>query len=283
MSQHDENRRCFWAYRKMHLFFLVLSSLILVCWAPSAQAERAGDDRLSRVQGAGILRVCIWPEYYGISYRDPRTLALSGVDHDMALALGDDLGVAVRFYDSNFARLATDLADDRCDVAMFGIGIIPGRKPLMDFTTPHLQSDIFAVTTLSNRRVREWEDIDREGNIVVVARGTLHETVMAERLRLAELQVVDSPFAREQEVHSGRADVFMTDFPYGQRFMAGARWARLIEPPEPFHISQYAYAVKPGQPVWLERLNVFVEQVKQDGRLAEAAERNHLLPMILGR
>ncbi len=44
----------------------------------------AQSSRLDRVLGARELRVCIWPDYYGISYRDPRTQQLSGMDIDLA-------------------------------------------------------------------------------------------------------------------------------------------------------------------------------------------------------
>ena len=41
-------------------------------------------DRLARIQASGQVQVCIWPDYYGISLRDPRTLQLSGIDVDLA-------------------------------------------------------------------------------------------------------------------------------------------------------------------------------------------------------
>jgi len=85
----------------------------------------AADGRLERVLTEKKLRVCVWPDYYGISYRNPKTQALSGIDIDMAKALGNDLGVVVEFVDSSFARLIADVTGDRCDVAMFAIGINP--------------------------------------------------------------------------------------------------------------------------------------------------------------
>ena len=76
-------------------------------------------DRLARIQASGQVLVCIWPDYYGISLRDPRTLQLSGIDVDLAHELAHELGVAVQFVDSSFARLEADVLQERCDVAMF--------------------------------------------------------------------------------------------------------------------------------------------------------------------
>jgi cyclohexadienyl dehydratase len=244
-------------------------------------ASYAQPDHLGRIRSVGEVRVCIWPEYYGISFRNPLTQELAGLDVDMARELGQDLGVRVRFVDSSFGRLIDDLANDRCDVAMFGIGITPARQQKLRFTRPHLRSDVYGITTRSNRRVRFWEDIDKPGRVVAVAKGTLHETVMGEKLQAAKLLVMDTAQARELEVESGRADVFMTDYPYSRRMLESTDWARLVSPPSPFHLTSYAYAMQPGDDVWYARLERFVGDVKRDGRLASAAQRHKLLPIIV--
>ena len=179
----------------------------------------AAEGRLERIRGSGQVQVCIWPDYYGISYRDPRTQALSGIDIDLAQALGRELGVAVQFVDSSFARLVPDLQEGRCDVAMFAIGITPQRQQRVRFTQPYLASDVLAITARSNRKIRSWDDIDQPGVVVAVAKGMLQEPLMRERLKHALLITPDTPHAREQEVQAGRADVFMADFPYTHRML----------------------------------------------------------------
>jgi ABC-type amino acid transport substrate-binding protein len=236
--------------------------------------------RLDTVKVAKVVRVCIWPDYFSITYRNPKTQQLTGIDIDMAVELGKDLGVAVEFVDSSFAKLVDDVTQDRCDVAMFAVGITPQRATKLRFTAPHLSSDIYAITTQTNRRIKGWDDIDKPGAVVAVAKGTLHEGVMKDKLKAARLLVLDTPFAREQEVQSGRADVFMTDYPYSQRFLANADWARLVSPPGTYHLTPYAYAVKPGDDRWYARLERFVSDVKSDGRLMAAAKRHKLDPIV---
>ena len=243
-----------------------------------AHAQSPHLERIARTQ---TVRVCIWPDYYGISYRNPRTQRLAGIDTDLALELGKYLDVTVLFVDSAFARLTDDLLADRCDVAMFAIGITPSRLEKLRFTRPHLQSDIYAITTQANRRIRSWDDIDRPGVQVVVARGTLHEPIMRERLKEATLVVLDTPHAREQEVESGRADVFMTDFPYSRKMLDTADWARLIKPNGTYAITPYAWAVAPGDERWLAKLDEFMALIKRDGRLLDAARRYGLDPIIV--
>lgn len=245
--------------------------------APPAAAA----DRLGRVAKSGVLQVCIWPEYYGISWRDPATQQLSGLDVEMARELARDLQVRAQFVDSSFARLIDDLEADRCDIAMFAIGITPARAERLRFARPHLQSDIYAITTKANRKIRQWEDIDRPGVVVAVAKGTYHEPVMRDKLKAATLKVVDTPHAREQEVESGRADVFMTDYPFSRRMLDNAEWARLISPGTAYHLTAYAYAMASGDDRFLARIDQFVSDVKRDGRLSAAAARFRLDPIVL--
>jgi ABC-type amino acid transport substrate-binding protein len=258
---------------------LAFFSLSLVLPVLSSAAP-ATPSHLDRVLANKEVRVCIWPDYYSITYRNPKTQQLSGIDIDLAQALGKDLGVSVRFVDSSFAKLIEDVTRDHCDVAMFAIGVTPIRAKSLAFTQPHLASDIYAITSKANRRIKRWDDIDRKGSIVAVAKGTLHEPIMKEKLKAAQLMVLDTPFAREQEVASGRADVFMTDFPYSQRFLANNDWAKLISPPHKYHVTPYAYAMQPGDSAWHDRLDRFVRDIKQDGRLMNAAKRYRLDTII---
>lgn len=246
----------------------------------AAGALAAEPDRLARIQSAKALRVCIWPDYYGISFRNPKTLQLAGIDIDNARALAKDLGVEVQFVDSSFAKLIEDVTSDRCDIAMFAIGITPARKEKLRFTEPHLASDIYAIATKANRRIQSWADVDKAGTVVAVAKGTLHEGVMKEKLKAAELRVLDSPHAREQEVQSGRADVFMTDFPFSRRMLDNSDWARLVAPPTTYHITPYAWAMKPGDERFHARVEKFLVDIKRDGRLLAAAKRYGLDPIV---
>jgi len=239
-------------------------------------STHADTSRLDEILAAERLRVCIWPDYYSISYRDPRSQELSGVDIFLARELAKDLAVDVVFVDSSFASVVGDVRSERCDVAMFAIGITSERQKHLSFTEPHLMSDVLAITTRNNRAIRSWGDLDQPGNVVAVARGTLHESLMRERLQHAELIALDSPHARELEVISGRADAFITDLPYSIRMLETTDWARSVEPPDTYHVSYYAWALKPGDPQWQARLDAFMHAIKKDGRLLDAARKHGL-------
>lgn len=250
--------------------------LLFALLTPAAQAQH-----LERVRQSQQLRVCIWPEYYGISYRSPKTGQLSGIDIELAGELASDLGVRLQFVESSFERLIEDIEQDRCDVAMFAIGVAPDRQARLAFSQTYLQADIYGVTTRASRTIRQWSDIDRPGVRVAVQAGTYMEPVMSRHLKHATLVVVRPPLTREQELEAGRVDVFMADYPYSLKLIENADWARRVAPPHAFHVLPRAYAVAQNDEAWLRRVDAFVGQVKQDGRLERAARRAGLAELVL--
>jgi ABC-type amino acid transport substrate-binding protein len=240
----------------------------------------AADGRLQKIAEREQLRVCSWPDYYAISFRNPRTGALEGLDAELAQAFADDLGVRLMVVESSFPRFIEDLLADRCDIGMFAIGATPARAQLVAFSDPYLRSGIYAVTTQTNDGIRRWEDLDRAGNIVAVQKDTYMDGYARSAMKAAHIVAVNRPQEREEEVQSGRADAFLTDYPYGQRMLAFHPWARLIVPDVPVQPTPYAYAVAPGDVAWLERVNSFVAAIKADGRLESIAARYNLTPIV---
>jgi len=259
----------------MTFFKIVVTFLVL--YGTSLHAQ---NDKLDNIIEANKLKVCVWPNYYGISYLDHRTQKLVGIDSDLAKELAKDLKVNLEFVPSSFATLTSDVTNDKCDIAMFAIGNTKLRREKMRFTTPHLSSDIYAITTKSNRKIKNWDDIDKKGIVVAVAKGTYHEPVMKKKLQHAKLLVVNSYKAREQEVQAGRADVFMTDYPFGKRMLATTDWAKLILPKTVYHMTPYAWAMDYGNDKFFNRVEKFVSDIKKDGRLLNLARKNGLEPIV---
>jgi ABC-type amino acid transport substrate-binding protein len=238
-------------------------------------------ERAEKIRVAGEIKVCIWPDYFAISYRNPRTHRLEGIDIDMARELAKSMNVKLTFVESSFSQLVENMGNDACDIAMHAIGVRDDRKPFMEFSQPYLASGIYAVGTKDNVQLDSWDKIDRDGVVVVVQKGTYMEPVVKARFKYADVSVVDSFKAREQEVLSGRADVFMGDYPYGKRMVALTSWAVLLAPDKPFAKTNYAYAVPKGETDWLKEVDAFLLKMKTSGKLAEYAEKNGLTEILV--
>jgi ABC-type amino acid transport substrate-binding protein len=244
----------------------------------SASAEMS---RLERVLSNNELRACIWPEYYSITYRNPKTRELSGIDIAITQDLAKELGVKLRYVDSNFSQLFEALEQNRCDIATHAVGITPERLGKLQFSQPYLRSGIFAVTTPNPGSVQTWDELDRPGRVVAVAAGTLMEGVMQQTLKNAKLLRVQAPATREQEVQSGRADAFMTDYPYSLRMIDLTDWARVIPAPSALPSTDYAYAFAKGDASLIQRVDVYLTSIKKNGQLLQFAKQNKLEPIVV--
>jgi ABC-type amino acid transport substrate-binding protein len=241
----------------------------------------AGTPSLEDIKKNKLLKVCIWPDYFGISYFNTRTNTLQGIDIDLSKEFAIDLGVKLEYVHTSFANFMDDLFAEKCHIAMMGVGVTPQRAEKVKFSKPYLRSDIYAIALKANTSVNSWDDIDRAGKVVVVQKGTFMEPVLKDYLKQANLYAATKHGEREKEVESGRADVFATDYPYSQRMLQNTDWAKVIAPNRPIRQTDYAYAVRPDDTAWLHRVNQFVTQIKADGRLSVAANAHKLTPIVV--
>lgn len=258
-----------------HFIFTVLLSFFAI------SASSAKVSALDEIAELGVLKVCMWPDYFGISYRNPKTGWFQGVDIDLSQALAKDLNAKVEYVETDFSRVVSDVESGKCHIAMMGVGITPARVARVSFSDPYLKSDVYAVTTKVNRSIQRWTDLDQPGRVIAVQKGTFMEPLMLSLIKHGSVIVTTKPSEREREVESGRADAFITDYPYSQRMLINTDWARVIGPDQPVQVTYYAYAIPKGDEKWLARVNQFVRDIKMDGRLETAAKPHNLLPMVV--
>ena len=109
------------------------------------------------------------------------------------------------------------------------------------------------------------------------------QPLMARVLKQAGLLVITAPDSREDALLSGRADVFISDYPYTRRVLDLLSWAAVVLPSDPVSPISYAYAVAPGDDKWFNRIEQFVRDIKRDGRLLKAAGRYKLDAIVVNK
>ena len=65
---------------RLSRWFRHLALPLLLAGFSSLACAQAPAGHLERIKAAGELRVCIWPDYYGITFRNPKSGELSGID-----------------------------------------------------------------------------------------------------------------------------------------------------------------------------------------------------------
>lgn len=247
--------------------------------APLPASAQAVNSRLNEITKTKKLRVCQYPLYYSISFRNPKTGEIEGIDADLSKELAKELGAQLEIVESSFGTFIADLQANKCDIGMFGIGASLKRAQAVEFSKPYLITNIYAVTR-KDGPVKSWADIDKPGMKVAVTLGSYIEPFMKNYLKNAELISVAPPNSREGELVAGRVDVIMTDFPTAVKVTDEFDWAKALEPPEKLAVTPYAYVINQGDQVWLNYVNLFIDTIKLDGRLKKYADKNKLGPIV---
>ena len=260
----------------LHAAALAVAAALLI---PTPASSAEVNSRLNEITKSKKLRVCQFPLYYSISFRNPKTGVIEGIDADLAKELAKDLGAQLEIVESSFGTFIADLQANKCDIGMFALGASLQRAQAVEFSKPYLITNVYAVTR-KDGPIKSWDDIDKPGIKAAVTLGSYIEPFMKGYLKKAELISVAPPNTREGELVAGRVDVIMTDFPTAVKVTDEFDWAKSIEPPEKLAITPYAYAVPQGDQVWLNFINLFIDTIKLDGRLKKYAEKNKLGPIV---
>ena len=244
-----------------------------------AGASTAQQSRLYEVTKNKVLRVCVFPLYYSISFRDPKTGELVGIDADLSKELAKELDAKLEYVETSFGTFIADLQANKCEIGMFGVGATLKRAQAVEFSKPYLVTNIYGVTR-KDGAIKQWSDIDKKDVVVAVSLGSYIETFMQKYLKNAKLVAIAPPATREAELAARRADVIMTDFPTAIKVTDEFDWATTVLPSEKLAITPYSYVVPPGDQIWLNYINLFVDTIKLDGRLMMYAKKHKLDPIV---
>jgi cyclohexadienyl dehydratase len=256
-----------------------IAALAFALVAPSAAGAQALQSRLFEVTKSKKLRVCQFPLYYSISFRNPKTGEIEGIDADLSKELANELGAELEIVESSFGTFIADLQANKCEIGMFGVGASLKRAQAVEFSKPYLITNIYAVTR-KDGPIKSWADIDKKSVRAAVTLGSYIEPFMKSYLKNAELVSVAPPATREGELVAQRVDVIITDYPTAIKVTDEFDWAKTVIPEEKLAVTPYAYVVPQGDQIWLNYVNLFIDTIKLDGRLMKYAKKNKLDPIV---
>jgi len=256
-----------------------LCALLLAGLPVVPGAAQQLQSRLFEVTKNKKLRVCQYPLYYSISYRDPKSGEIVGIDADLAKELAKELDAKLEIVESGFATFIADLQANKCEIGMFGVGASLKRAQAVEFSKPYLVTNVYGVTR-NDSNIKTWADVDKPGVKAAVSLGSFIEPFMKGYLKNAEVVSIAPPDTREGELVARRVDIIMTDFPTAVKVTDEFDWAVTVLPNEKLAITPYAYVVPQGDQIWLNYINLFVDTIKLDGRLMKYAKKHKLDPIV---
>ena len=210
----------------MKAILAMLAAAGLAAAAMPAEAQQT-QSRLFEITKSKKLRVCQFPLYYSISFRNPKTGQIEGIDADLSKELAKELDAKLEIVETSFGTFIADLQANKCEIGMFGVGATLKRAQAVEFSKPYLITNVYAVVR-KDGKIKKWEDIDQKGIKVAVSLGSYIEPFMKDYLKNAEVVSIAPPNTREAELVAGRVDVDMTDFPTAIKVTDEFDWAAYV-------------------------------------------------------
>ena len=267
------------SFKLSGLLFTLLIALYLVgCAQQPQQTEKAApastnvrmdlieQSSLEGILQRGELRVGFESGYMPFEMTDKKG-GFVGFDIDMAKEMAKAMGVKFVPVNTAWDGIIPALTTKKFDIIMSGMTITQERNLKINFADPYI---IVGQTILLNKKlagkVNSYKDLNDPKYIVTSKLGTTGEMAVKRLIPKATYKSFETEPEAALEVVNGKADAFVYDLPYCAVFNAQQGKGKLVFLDKPFTFEPLAWAINKGDPDFLNWLNNFLRQVKNDGR-----------------
>ncbi len=258
---------------------LMTATLLVGCGGSDATAE-SGDWAYIQDKGEMII---------GITYFEPMNYEdengeLTGFETEFAKAVCEKLGVTPKFQKIDWDSKEVELNAKTIDCIWNGLTITEERQTNMDISTPYMENKQVMVTKAENADKFTSAEALKDATVVAEKKSAGEEVAQSDEFFANATYVsVDSQAKALLEVKSGTADIAVIDYVMSIGTIAnGTDYADLkVVEGKDFAQEQYGIAIRKNSTETLAKLNDAIQQVANDGKLAEIAEKYNLTDLIL--
>ena len=235
--------------------------------------ELARKSTLNDIVKRGELRVGFEAGYLPFEMADKKGNFI-GFDIDMAKEMAKAMGVKFVPVNTAWDGIIPALITKKFDIIISGMTITQERNLKVNFADPYI---IVGQTILLNKKhegqVTSYKDLNDPKYTVTSKLGTTGEQAIKRMIPKANYKSFEVESEAALEVLTGKADATIYDLPFCATFMAQQGEGNLIFLDEPFTYEPLAWAIRKGDPDFLNWLNNFLRQVKNDGRYDRIYQR----------
>ena len=167
---------------------------------------------LNNILGRDTIMIGTTGDFMPFSYKIDSSNNYLGIDIAMAKDLAKHLGVNLKFIETTWPTLMTDLMEGKFDVGMSGITITSAREKQALFSIPVYSSGKVAITRDENVSLyNSIESINRKEVKVIFNPGGTNESFARENFPKATLILNEDNITIFQKLIDKQADVMVTD------------------------------------------------------------------------
>jgi polar amino acid transport system substrate-binding protein len=234
--------------------------------ASGADIELAKESTLEDILKRGELRVGFEAGYVPFEMTD-KNGNFVGFDIDMAKEMAKAMGVKFVPVNTAWDGIIPALLSNKFDIIMSGMTVTQERNLKVNFADPYI---IVGQTILLNKKhegaVTSYRDLNDSKYTVTSKLGTTGEQAVKRYIPKANYKSFETETEAFLEVLNGKADAYVYDLPNCVYLYAQQGKGKVVFLDEPFTYEPLAWAVNKGDPDFINWLNNFLRQVKNDGR-----------------
>lgn len=236
--------------------------ILFMVMAQNAFAESTLDTILKR----GTLRVGMEAGYMPFEMRNKKG-QIVGFDVDMVKEMAKAMGVKLELVNTNWDGIIPGLMTKKYDVIASGMTVTQSRNLKINFATPYI---VVGQTVLLNKKhkgkITSYRQLNNPKYTVASKLGTTGEQATKRMIPRAKYLSFETEQEGSLEVINGKVDAFIYDLPFNAIMSSAQGKGKLIHLDKAFTYEPLAWAVRKGDPDFLNFLNNFMVQVKNDGR-----------------
>ena len=245
------------------VFFLAAG---IVAPAFGSDIELWKKSTLNEIIQRGELRVGFEAGYLPFEMSDKKGNFI-GFDIDMAKEMAKAMKVKFVPVNTAWDGIIPALVTKKFDIIISGMTVTQERNLNINFADPYI---IVGQTILINKKlegkVKSYEDLNDPKYTVASKLGTTGEQAIKRLIPRAKYKSFEVESEAALEALNGKVDAFVYDLPFCATFMAQQGAGKLVFLDKPFTYEPLAWAVRKGDPDFLNWLNNFLRQMKNDGR-----------------
>ena len=259
--------------KKVLISLFALAFLFVSAPAFSADINLAKTSTVEAIVKSGELRVGFESGYLPFEMTNTKGKYM-GFDIDMAKQLAKAMGVKFIPVNTAWDGIIPALITDKLDVIIGGMTCTQERNLAINFTTPYI---VVGQAILLNKKhegkILSYKDLNDPKYTVCSKLGTTGEQAVKRMIPKATYKSFEAEPEACMEVIQGNADATVYDLPLIEFFQATHGEGKTIALNKPFTFEPLAMAVRKGDPDFLNFLNNFIRQYKNDGRWQKSYDK----------